>query len=139
MFKAVCTNLAGFIEARFSLVPRIHILTNKRERQHATLKFVLNHCCNILTEAEVSGKNKTNVLSKTTNRHKEIAMFKIRPCLITRAAMPLPRNDVLRGLRGTSHFPSYSQQEAKIKTSDHIHTWLYNSNRNKYPTNPSRT
>lgn len=96
MFKAVCTNLAGFIEARFSLAPRIHILTNKRERQHATLKFVLNHCCNILTEAEVSGKNKTNVLSKTTNRHKEIAMFKIRPCLITRAAMPLPHNDVLR-------------------------------------------
>lgn len=63
-------------------------------------------------------------------------MFMIRPCFITRAAMPLPHNDVLRHRvkRDISH--SYSQQEAKIKISDHIHTWLYNSNRNNRLTTP---
>lgn len=59
MLKAVCKNLAGFSEAIFSLTSRIHILTNKRQRQHATFKLVLNYYCNILTVAKVSGKKKS--------------------------------------------------------------------------------
>lgn len=72
-------------------------------------------------------------------------MFKIRPCLITRAATPLTHNDVLRhkvekDISLSFLFTTGAQQKflftTEIKISDDIHTWLYNTNRNKCSTIP---
>lgn len=110
LFKAVCTNLAGFSEVISSLTPGMHILASKRERQHTipfntymywnVVKIKLQPKC--LEKNQLQFKQSTNTWRNMFKTHKE--KLKTRPCLITTEELLLPYNNWHKFKRDISLF-----------------------------------